>query len=163
MSGAPAPAPRPSTAARRTPLIKRLAVIAVTRRAAKMSRVRTGATTSWRRSRPTNSEAITVGNPIRSMSSESPVNAAASRGSTAKGRKWPAVAPTPNVPPPRNGMANSRMMTSATMRARFPLRRRLRSARSSAPTITLSALTPLGEGIMYRAAARSSPGTPALP
>ncbi len=95
--------------------------MAVTRRAAKMSRVRTGATTSCSRSRPTNSEAITVGKPIRSISSESPVKAAASSGSTANGRKWPAVTPTVNVPPPRNGIAKSKTITRATMRPRFPL------------------------------------------
>ena len=64
--GAPAPTPTPRTAATRMPLIRRLALMALTSRAMNMSRVRTGATMSCKRSRPTKKDAITVGKPTPS-------------------------------------------------------------------------------------------------
>ncbi len=131
-SGAPDPTPTPSVDIKRMLLINRFALIAITRRAAKMSIGRTGARTSCSSSRPTKNVAITVGKPITSIRTESDVKPPVRIVSRVIGRKWPAAAPMVNAPPPMNTAAANKAIPS---RASLPgprLSRRCRHASSSA-------------------------------
>ena len=136
----------------------RLARIASSARAMKISIGRIGARTSCNRSVPTKKLLITVGKPRTSIRTDSAVNAPASIESRACGRNCAPASPAENTKPPNTiAPAKSRIRISTNLPGR-PLVRRFRNASSSAPRMTATADLFM---TCHPASGRSTPATPA--